>query len=129
LRRRWIGTIIVIVIVGLIVCGLVYYVMRSSGITSIQDISEHPNEYAGKTVTVEGYIGGISPQTTLGPATGAIYQNNPYGTTGLGYYLMLVFPNNYNTGTLVTFAEYKITGVISIESNEINLTVSQVEPT
>jgi hypothetical protein len=138
-----IGAILAMVVAGLIVYGIIYYgpsilhgIQGGSGTTSLEDISYHPERYIGKEVTVEGYVVNVI-QTPIFENegyvmrySGSVFQKDPIREAPPNYYLMLEFsPDNLGAG-LITYAEYRLTGVVqNVTSLGMTLIVTQVEPT
>ena len=136
------GVIIAMVIAGLIIYGIIYYgpeiwerIRGSSGM--IQEISEHPERYVGKEVTVEGYVWVLQIPIVENEGirysyTGSIFQKDPLREAPPNYFLMLEFSDNLGAG-VVNWAKYRLTGIVQKEvtlaGTMVKLIVSRVEPT
>lgn len=141
MRQQGMGTIsaiLAIVIAGLIVYGIIFYV-GGSGALSPSEVREHPNKYLDKEITIEGYY-----SLSLGPLgfsnTTVRIIADEYPTEWIPSKVVGVEISDIENVTLIDGGKYRFTGVLKqtelvvpeldwvSSALELTLVASQAEP-
>jgi len=127
-----VGAIIAMVIAGLIVYGIIYYgpsawqAIQGRGTLSIKDVLEHPDQYYGKAITVNG--------KTFQDANydWDYFDNTTYiiqSVSGNAFALKARRTTELINWPVLAGAEYRFTGMLVNENGIPVLHVSNIEST
>lgn len=122
-----IGAILAMVIAGLIVYAIIYYVprIRSSGTLSPKEVLEHPEKYLGKAITVEGYYSHLGSIDEISPLCPTSIDTPEEAMEQYMNSLQIDLPENIRISSMVT--KYKFTGVLVERGSTVVLAVSSVD--
>jgi len=99
------------------------------GETSIDDITQHPNNYLNKEVTIKGTYPGASMADTLDGNPGITFMVIDYSSGAI----YVSIKEDIDTSMLITNGEYRFTGITKLYkpspySEMIYIDVSKIQP-